>query len=140
MDDTPRVGDDRRIHAMNVMRGDDDQGVPGMRCSSCHQPANQPLALVPGAPHWHLAPRAMGWQGLDDRALAQALQDPAKNGGRSLEQVVDHMAHDALVLWGWDPGPGREPIPVPHEAFIRDLRRWVDAGAPLPEAGITSTF
>jgi hypothetical protein len=30
------------------------------------------------------------------------------NGQRTLDDVADHVGHDALVLWGWNPGPARE--------------------------------
>jgi len=138
--DRPRVGDDRRVHAMNVMRGRGGRGVPAMRCDSCHQDANQVGSGVPGAPHWHLAPRTMGWEGLDDRGLAEALKDPRRNGNRSLAELRAHMAEDALVLWGWDPGVGREPVPVPHAEFLADLDAWIAAGAPSPAPGVTSEF
>lgn len=138
--DRPHVGDDARVHAMNVQRGDDGFGRVGQRCTTCHRDANQPLAGVPGAPHWHLAPRSMGWEGLDDHALAEALKDRSKNGDRSLADLREHMSEDALVLWGWDPGPGREAVPVSHEAFVEALDAWIDAGAPSPEPGTVSTF
>lgn len=138
--DRPHVGDDARLHAMNVQRGDDGHGRVGQRCTTCHRDANQPLAGVPGAPHWHLAPRSMGWEGLDDHDLAEAIKDRAKNGDRSLDDLREHMSHDPLVLWGWDPGPGRSAVPVPHDTFVRQLDAWIDAGAPSPGRGIFSTF
>ena len=46
---------------MMVMRGPDDRGSPAMRCQTCHQTVNTADGRVPGAPHWHLAPCAMGW-------------------------------------------------------------------------------
>ncbi len=138
--DAPRVGDDRRPHEMNVARGPDGHGVPAMRCASCHLPENQDLARVPGAPNWHLAPRSMGWEGLDDHGLAEALKDEARNGGRTMAEVLHHMEQDPLVLWGWDPGAGREAIPVPHAEFVAALRTWIDGGAVSPPPGTTSTF
>jgi hypothetical protein len=116
---------------MLVMRGVDDHGKPAMRCSSCHQAINQPNG-VPGAPNWGLAPLAMAWEGLDDHQLADALKDPAKNGRRSLEKLFDHMAHDELVGWGWQPGAHREPVPIPREVFARLVREWIDTGAVSP--------
>ncbi|MEM6675267.1 MAG: hypothetical protein AAF726_20635 [Planctomycetota bacterium] len=138
--DRPHVGDDARVHAMNVQRGEDGHGRVGARCTACHRDANQELARVPGAPHWHLAPLSMGWVGLDDHELAEALKDEEKNGGRSLADLREHMAGDPLVLWGWEPGPGRVSIPVSHETFIEQLDAWIEAGAPSPRAGVISTF
>ena len=130
--DFPRVGDDGHRHAMYVQRGPDGNGAPAMRCSTCHQSANQPLVGVPGAPNWHLAPSSMAWEGLDDQALAKALVDPARNGNRTPEQLFEHMARDPLVGWAWDPGPGRRVPPLSRDEFCRNLRVWLDAGAPAP--------
>lgn len=130
--DFPRQGTAMLRHSMNVLRGPDDHGAAAMRCSSCHQAINQKNG-VPGAPNWGLAPLAMGWEGLDDHQLAEALKDPAKNGHRSLEQIFDHMAHDELVGWGWNPGANREPVPIPREEFARILREWIDTGAISPD-------
>lgn len=131
--DRPRVGDEAKLHPQNVQRGPKNHGMPGMHCATCHQPENQELAQVPGAPHWSLAPRSMGWEGLSDRELAQTLTDESKNGGRSLEALLEHVSHDPLVRWGWDPGPGREAIPVAHEEFVAAFRAWIEDGAPAPE-------
>src|SRR5262249_45561285 len=62
--DRPSQGDDRHIHLMNVQRGAAGKGFPGMACSTCHQTHNNDLGGVPGAPHWQLAPKSMGWTGL----------------------------------------------------------------------------
>lgn len=138
--DRPHVGDDGRVHAMLVQRGEGGHGRPGQRCSACHRDENQELARVPGAPRWHLAPRSMGWVGLDDHDLAEALKDPARNGGLSLAELREHMAHDPLVLWGWEPGVGRKPVPISHAAFLRHLDAWIEGGAASPEPGMTSTY
>jgi hypothetical protein len=39
---------------------------------------------VPGAPHWQLAPRSMGWEDLSDADLCRVLKDSRKNKGRSV--------------------------------------------------------
>ena len=134
----PRVGDDRQRHRMNVLRGEKDHGVPGLRCGACHQDKNQDRVGVPGAPHWGLAPLSMGWEGLDDHELAASLLDRAKNGDRSLDDLLKHVTHDPLVIWGWDPGAGRSKPAISHEDFVAAFRLWVEAGAPLPPRGVTS--
>ena len=103
-----------------------------MRCDSCHQDANQENG-VPGAPHWALAPLSMGWEGLDDHQLAESLKDESKNGGRSLDRLLEHMTHDPLVLWGWKPGGTRIPVPVSHDDFLQSLKEWIATGAVSPE-------
>lgn len=82
----------------------------------------------------------MGWEGLDDHDLARTLKDRSMNGDRSLAALREHIAEDPLVLWGWDPGVGREAVPTPHAEFVDAFDAWIDAGAPTPPAGTTSTF
>lgn len=116
---------------MHVLRGHDDHGAAAMRCLSCHQNINQENG-VPGAPNWGLAPLSMGWEGLNDHALAEMLKDPARNGRRSLEQTFEHMAHDELVGWAWKPGRDRQPPPLSREEFAKVVREWIDTGAVSP--------
>ncbi len=129
--DAPRQADDRHLHRMQVMRGADDRGTPAMRCSTCHQIVNAADGQVPGAPHWHLAPRRMGWEGLDGAALCQAVKDPKRNGGRSVDALVQHMTGDALVQWAWNPGR-RTPPPVSQFDFHEAVKRWAATGAACP--------
>jgi hypothetical protein len=133
-DDRPRQGEDRHVHQMNVVRGPDDMGFVNARCTACHRDENNEHSGVPGAPTWHLAPMAMGWQGLDDAALCAALVDKSRNGGRDIAQLVEHMSSDKLVLWGWSPGAKRAPVATPHETFVKQLHDWQAAGAPCPPA------
>src|ERR1017187_2698501 len=131
--DFPRQGDDRPRHIMNVLRGDDNHGVPGQRCSTCHQSANQ-LNGVPGAPKWGLAPLSMGWEGLDDHQLADAIKDPDRNGHRTLAQIQDHMARDILVSWAWSPGAGRRSPQISQAELGRLVQEWIDTGAFSPDS------
>jgi hypothetical protein len=130
--DFPRQGDDRHRHRMLVMRGPDDHGNPTLRCSTCHQTANSPDGLVPGAPHWQLAPRSMGWEGLSDADLCRALKDPARNRSRAVPALVEHMTGDALVQWAWQPGARSVP-PVGQQEFHALVRRWAATGAACPQ-------
>lgn len=133
--DAPLQGDSSLPHAQNVQRGPAGQGRYGMRCDACHQESNADGPnLPPGAPGWHL-PRPgqpLVFQGRNRRELCLQLRDPARNGGKSPEQVFEHMAADPLVLWGWSPGPGRTPVPTPHDELVRALRTWVDGGCGCP--------
>ncbi|HSM07234.1 MAG TPA: hypothetical protein VK858_21585 [Longimicrobiales bacterium] len=136
--DTPRIGDGTVEHHFGVRRGADNRGLPALRCSSCHQPENNDLAGVPGAPEWSLAPRGMAWEGKSRSEIARSILDPADNGGRTLEEVVDHLTHHELVLWAWEPGvradgTPREAPPVDVETYIAAVRAWAAAGAPIPE-------
>jgi hypothetical protein len=130
--DTPAQGDEMRAHDPPVVRGEGDHGAPGLECGSCHQDRNQELARVPGAPKWHLAPRSMAWVGRTPAALCAQLKDPARNGGKTLEQIVEHSAHDELVAWGWAPGAGREPAPGTQASFGALMAAWAKDGAACP--------
>ncbi len=130
--DRPTQGDDRHVHGMNVQRGVENSGVPAMRCTTCHQTHNNDTVGIPGAPHWHLAPASMGWVGLSKSDLCRTLLDPAKNGGRSVSDLVTHMTGDELVLWAWNPGRGRSSPPLSIEELKRALDEWARAGAPCP--------
>lgn len=134
-DDTPRQGDAAFRHDPPVVRGADDHGVPAMQCATCHQDRNLAFARVPGAPDWHLAPKEMAWMGRSAAAICEQLKDPARNGGKTLDQIQQHTAEDALVAWGWDPGHGRTKAPGTQKEFAALVRAWIDTGAvcPAPE-------
>jgi hypothetical protein len=133
--DFPRQGDDRHPHIMRIRRGPDGHGVNAVKCSSCHQDYN--LAgqhMPPGAPDWRLPSpeEPMIWEGLTDRQLCELLVDPKQNGDRTPEQIAEHM-HTPLVLWGWNPGEGRTPVPMSSEQFLAEVSRWVSNGAACPK-------
>jgi hypothetical protein len=130
--DSPAQGDAGRLHDPPVLRGPEDRGIAALACTSCHQDRNVELARVPGAPEWHLAPRAMAWVNRTPHALCEQLKDPARNGGRSLEQIVEHSTHDALVGWGWAPGSGRAPAPGSQARFGALMSAWRNDGAACP--------
>ncbi len=132
-DDFPRQGDDRHVHLHGVMRGEDNHGGPVQKCLTCHQAENNEYSGVPGAPHWGLAPKSMGWQGLSDVELGKALLDKSKNGNRSAKDIADHMMNDALVLWAWAPGETRSLPPVPLDEFKEAVKTWLENGAIVPE-------
>jgi len=133
--DFPRQGDDGHPHAMNVRRGPEGHGITAEKCSTCHQDHNLVGAhLPPGAPNWALPPPAtpMIWQGLTDAQICRSIKDPKQNKNRNLDQLVEHLTEDKLVMWGWNPGEGRTPIPMPHEEFAAKVKQWQAAGATCP--------
>jgi hypothetical protein len=131
-DDTPRQGDASALHDPPVLRGTADRGIPALGCTTCHQDRNVELARVPGAPDWHLAPAQMVWLGRSAASICAQLKDPARNGGRTLAQIHDHVAHDALVGWGWHPGAGRAPAPGTQAELGALVQAWIDTGAACP--------
>ena len=131
----PHVGDHGETHPQNVQRGTEGTGRFAMRCSTCHQPQNTDGPhLPPGAPHWQLPKPDMPlvFEGRSRADLARQLADPLQNGNRTPEQLIEHVTQDPLVLWGWDPGPGRAPVDVPHADFVAAFRTWVDGGCAVP--------
>jgi hypothetical protein len=132
--DFPRQGDDSHPHIMDVRRGPDGHGMNGVKCSTCHQDHNLlGIHMPPGAPDWSLpSPSApMIWEGLSDHQLCQLFKDPTRNGHRAVAQIVEHM-HTPLVLWGWNPGEGRTPIPYSEPRFLENVKLWADNGAACP--------
>lgn len=111
--DRPLQGEDGHPHVPHVRRGDGGIGVAGLRCAACHQAANFEAAGVPGHPEWHLAPIEMAWQGRSLGAICAQIKDPARNGELDMAGLVEHMAHDSLVGWGWTPGAGRDRGALP---------------------------
>ncbi len=132
--DYPRQGDDSHPHTMQVKRGRNGVGEGVVGCSSCHQDHNlDGVHTPPGAPDWHLPSPGMPmiWEGLSDRQLCELFKDPNQNGDRDPQEIVEHM-HTPLVLWGWHPGDGRTPVPVPQEEFLSKVQEWASKGAACP--------
>jgi hypothetical protein len=131
--DSPLRGDSRRVHIPHVVRGPDNHGVGAMRCGNCHNDmGNNPTSGTPGGLHWQLAPVSMLWQGLSSGDLCRAVKDPKRNGNRDGAALIKHMEDEPLVLYGWDPGKGREPVPVPHEKVVEEMKVWVAGGMACP--------
>ncbi len=128
----PTQGADMHPHSPLVVRGADDKGAVGMRCTTCHQSANFEPSGVPGHPLWHVAPISMAWQTRSLAQICEQIKDPARNGGRTLAQIQEHMAHDSLVGWGWHPGAGREPAPGTQAQLGALIAAWIDSGAACP--------
>jgi hypothetical protein len=137
--DVPLQGDDSHPHLQNVQRGPDGQGMVGERCSTCHGPANPPdaygKAIPPGSPSGWRMPKPderLVFVGVPAGALCEQIKDPKRNGGKDMAALRHHL-DDPLVTWGWNPGFGRAPIPVPRETFLAAWQTWADAGTPCPK-------
>jgi hypothetical protein len=130
--DRPRQADVGRLHQPPVERGPDGLGLPAMRCPICHRQANFDPGRVPGDPIWHLAPREMAWEGKTLGEICAQIKDPARNGGRSLDALVEHIGTDHLVGWAWAPGYGRRPAPGTQKEAGALVEAWVKTGAVCP--------
>jgi hypothetical protein len=136
--DAPLQFDAGLAHGQNVKRGRDGHGAPGLPCATCHAARNPPesygVSVPPGAPNWHLPPPGtpMVFIGLAPAQLCRTIKDPKATGGKDLAAMLEHLANDGLVAWGWDPGVGRAAVPVPRAELVAAFRTWMDAGAPCP--------
>jgi hypothetical protein len=130
--DRPHQGEMTRLHQPPVERGVDGHGTPTMRCSTCHQAANFEPGRVPGHPEWHLAPIEMAWEGKTVGQICQQIKDPARNGGRAVDALIDHIGKDTLVGWAWAPGFGRTPAPGTQEQAGALVKAWAESGAACP--------
>jgi len=131
--DAPLQSEAGLPHAQNITRRSEQNGL---RCSACHRARNGARpGEPPGAPSWHLPPAEtpMIFEGRSPKQLCEQLKDPKQTGGRTLAALVKHVEHDQLVGWGWDPGPGRTPVPWPHAQVVAAMKIWVAAGAPCPD-------
>jgi hypothetical protein len=112
-------------------------GAAGL-CLSCHTQGNYTLheratyRSIPGHIRWDVAPIEMAWQGKTAGEICQQLKDPARNGGRTLALLHEHLAHDDLVAWGWHPGEGRDPAPGTQERLGELVAAWIETGASCP--------
>lgn len=135
----PRQNDARRRHLLGVMRGPDNHGLPGMKCSACHGKSNNDLSGVPGGPHWGLAPLSMAWEYVTPAQICAQLKDPERNGGKTLNELHRHLIEDPLVLWAWEPGKhpdgsARNKPPLRKSTWITAVKAWIEADAPCPSA------
>lgn len=134
---TPTQGDDMHTHVPFINAGDSGIGVDGLNCGACHRASNTTLVgsrlkSIPGAEPWLLAPQSMGWQGLTLGQICQQLQDPKRNGNRTLADIRKHMSEDHLVGWAWHPGEGRRPAPGSQQEFGALIGAWIETGAACP--------
>ena len=130
----------RRFHNMNVQRKIVELGHS---CQTCHQESNLDKPhLPPGAPHWGL-PRGHKavTAATTPRQLCELWLDPTRNEfetgantdqPRTSAQLLEHVKNDPLVIWTWNPGPGRTPSAGTHAEFVKNFSTWVEGGTPCP--------
>ncbi len=129
--DSPTQGDDRHLHVPEVNRQ--------VICTQCHGASNGTTpGSPPGTPVWGMPPFSFANKSAAE--LCRQIKDPARNGGRSLEQLVEHVAVDNNIKWAWNPGLERTtPIGIWNDfaqdnQYLRSFRYWVNAGAACPDA------
>ncbi len=130
--DRPLQTDAGIPHAQDISRR---SVANGLTCATCHRDRNGARpGQPPGAPNWNLPPSdvPMIFEGRSPHDLCKQLEDPSQTRGRDLAALIEHVDKDPLVQWGWHPGPGRTPVPVPHDETVAAMRTWAAAGAPCP--------
>ncbi len=131
----PSYGAEPRQHGMNIRAGESRIGAETLPCSTCHGAQNGEVPHSPpgNASGWMLAPVEAHWFGQSSRTICEQLRDPARNGGRTLNEVAQHLGHDLILRWACAPGPGREPAPYSLQEHVDYLLIWGVAGAPCPQ-------
>lgn len=128
--DRPLQGDQGQPHQPLVVRGADGHGAPAMNCDTCHGASN--YRNVPGNSQWQLAPAEMAWQGKTLTQICEQLKDKQRNGGKTLDEIAEHMTNDALVGYAWKPPKHLEAPPGNQALFGQLAKAWVGAGAGCP--------
>ena len=123
-----------RLHQPPVERGADGHGLAAMRCSIL--PPGRPTSIPAAcrAIRNGISRRAR-WRGKARRSreICAQIKDPARNGGRKVEDLIHHIGEDTLVGWAWAPGFGRAPAPGTQEQAGALVEAWVKTGAACPK-------
>jgi hypothetical protein len=72
------------------------------------------------------------WEGKTLAEICVQIKDPARNGGRKVEDLVHHIGTDTLVGWAWSPGFGRTPAPGTQKEAGALVDAWIKTGAVCP--------
>lgn len=124
-----------RPHGMNIRAGESRIGAETLPCATCHLGQNSDVAHSPPAvpDDWRLAPVKAHWFGQSALTVCAQLRDPALNGDRTYTELAEHLGHDVILHWAWEPGGSREPAPGTLEAHMEDILTWGAAGMPCPQ-------
>ncbi len=129
-----------RPHGMNIRAGNSRIGAETLLCSTCHTTLKEDRADANSTPHaaprvamlWRLAPKEAHWFGRSSQQICEQLRNPELNGGRTMEQIAEHLNHDLILHWAWQPGGNREPAPYSLQEHVNDILTWGVAGFPCP--------
>ena len=126
-----------RPHGMNIRADESRIGAETIPCRTCHATTRDKST---GAPHhapqvtdaWMLAPVEAHWFGRSSDEICAQLRDTDLNGGRDFLEIAEHLGHDVILHWAWEPGGGREPAPYSLAEHTEDVLAWGAAGMPCP--------
>ncbi|WP_069298396.1 hypothetical protein [Neptunicoccus sediminis] len=124
-----------RPHGMNIRAGESRIGAETLPCATCHLGKNSDVAHSPPAvpDDWRLAPVEAHWFGQSAPTICNQLRDPALNGDRTYAELAEHLGHDVILHWAWEPGGTREPAPGTLHSHMEDILVWGAAGMPCPQ-------
>lgn len=130
-----------RPHGMNIQAGESRIGIETLPCSTCHTTKDTDWDNANAKPHsaprvamnWSLAPVEAHWFGRTTEQICAQLRDPEQNGDRDMLELAEHLNHDLILHWAWNPGGGREPAPYSLQLHVNDLLTWGVAGMPCPQ-------
>lgn len=127
-----------RPHGMNISAGDSRIGAEFLACGTCHTVSDRGNTVPHAAPRvnmpWQLAPAEAHWFGKSSDEICNQLRDPERNGGRDALDLANHLDHDLILHWAWNPGGGREAAPYSLQEHVNDVLAWGAAGMPCPES------
>ena len=126
-----------RPHGMNINAGESRIGAETLLCSTCHVTSASGNPIPHAAPRvameWQLAPVEAEWFGKTSPEICDQLRDPDRNGGRTFLEIAEHLDHDLILHWAWEPGGTREPAPYSLQEHVNDVLIWGVAGMPCPQ-------
>ena len=61
----------------------------------------------------------MAWIGRSLGEICEQIKDPERNGGKILDQIVEHMAHDDSSAGAGIPAPAASRRPAPRRSSAR---------------------
>jgi hypothetical protein len=130
-----------RPHGMNIQAGESRIGAETLMCATCHTTKSDDWDAANAQPHsaprvamnWQLAPIEADWFGRSTQEICAQLRDPAQNGDRDMMGLAQHLDHDLILHWAWNPGGGREAAPYSLQEHVNDILAWGTAGMPCPQ-------
>lgn len=130
-----------RPHGMNIRAGESRIGAEYLTCATCHTTKVTDWDNANAVPHaaprvamgWSLAPVEAHWFGRTSAQICAQLRNPETNGDRSTLDIAEHLNHDLILHWAWNPGGGREPAPYSLQEHVNDILAWGAAGMPCPQ-------
>lgn len=125
-----------RPHGMNISAGESRIGAEFVACQTCHTTSDRGNDTPHMAPRvnalWRLAPPEAFWFGKSSEEICNQLRDRETNGDRSFQEIAQHLDHDVILHWAWNPGGGREAAPYSLQEHVNDILAWGAAGGPCP--------